>query len=918
MAIGVFTIASKNYLAYVRVLMSSIARLHPEYKLYLCLADRVDGCFDPKEEGYEVVQTDALGIPDFEDMTVRYDIMEFNTAVKPFMFEWLFKNTDLDAVIYLDPDIRAYSRFDQLEALLRDGASMVLTPHLTRPLEDGKLPDDQVMLQAGVFNLGFAAVRRCAESREFLAWWSRRLATQCVVDVKTGLFVDQKWCDLAPCFLQDLRVLRDPGHNAAYWNLAQRSVAHDAARGWTVDGRPLVFFHFSGISVDRPRVVSKHQNRLEWKDIPSSQALFSGYLEDLVRQGSATTAKWPYAYARTGEGFGLPSVVRWLYRVTHPGPVALKGIAMADLLADLCNRTADGFDVTDHPRITKLMRFVYDLRPDVQAAFRLDTLEGRRGFAAWFAAAAPQEYGLAASLAEPDREPAAAPARGRLSKPVIYRGLAQNRGLANAIYRALPQWLKPRAKSFWLGLLAWSLRGFEAPAQPAARGGGFLDQPAQVPQLLGECAVSNLMHMIWASRLDLQHAFDLGTQTGQQDFINWYKVSVQREYGLEPTVPAHGDAAPAPATRIGGEPGVGLIGYAHTETGVGEHVRMSAAALSTTDVPFGVVNFAVGVPARQNARLEHGRLIEGNAHRCNLFHVNADQILVTVSHLGRAFFDRRYNILYPFWELAKWPDAWVPTLRLFDEIWAPSRFIYEAIAPKVSVPVRYMPVSVTLPEPGAFARAHFGLPEGRFLFLFAFDFLSYIERKNPFAIIRAFQKAFPRDEGASLVIKVMNADSANPHWTRMLELVKGDPRIVVINQTLNRDEVLALYRETDCFVSLHRSEGFGRGPAEAMYLGKPVIVTNYSGSTDFTPAGAACLVDYKLIPVEPGQYVHEHGQVWADADVDHAAWYMRKVFSDEAYRRQIAAAGERCIREHFSPAVCGANYRRRLAELKLL
>src|SRR6266404_3772376 len=111
--IGIFTIASKNYLAYVRVLLKSVAAIHPEYSLYLCLVDTVDGAFDPRAEVFEVIQSDAIGVTHFDDMAVRYDIMEFNTAVKPFMFRWLLDNTDLDSVIYLDPDTRVYSRFDR-------------------------------------------------------------------------------------------------------------------------------------------------------------------------------------------------------------------------------------------------------------------------------------------------------------------------------------------------------------------------------------------------------------------------------------------------------------------------------------------------------------------------------------------------------------------------------------------------------------------------------------------------------------------------------------------------------------------------------------------------------------------------------------------------------------------------------------
>ena len=113
--IGVFTIGSKNYLAYARTLLASVSKHNPEYETYLCLADQIDDHFDPEIESFTTITSDQLNIPTFDDMTLRYNIMEFNTAVKPFMFGWLFEKTDLDAIIYLDPDILAYSTFDELE-----------------------------------------------------------------------------------------------------------------------------------------------------------------------------------------------------------------------------------------------------------------------------------------------------------------------------------------------------------------------------------------------------------------------------------------------------------------------------------------------------------------------------------------------------------------------------------------------------------------------------------------------------------------------------------------------------------------------------------------------------------------------------------------------------------------------------------
>jgi glycosyltransferase involved in cell wall biosynthesis len=164
----------------------------------------------------------------------------------------------------------------------------------------------------------------------------------------------------------------------------------------------------------------------------------------------------------------------------------------------------------------------------------------------------------------------------------------------------------------------------------------------------------------------------------------------------------------------------------------------------------------------------------------------------------------------------------------------------------------------------------------------------------------------------------MNGKEESPLWSSMLKLIDGDPRIIVMNRTLERSELLALFDASDCFVSLHRSEGFGRGPAEAMYLRKPVIVTNYSGNTDFTLADNSCLVDFSLIPVQEGQYPCHEGQHWADPDVEHAAWYMKRLVSDDAFARELGARGSACIRENFSPQVIGARVESRLKHLGLV
>ena len=489
-----------------------------------------------------------------------------------------------------------------------------------------------------------------------------------------------------------------------------------------------------------------------------------------------------------------------------------------------------------------------------------------------------------------------------------------------------------------------------------------LDAPAELDQFRGDRPISHLMLLIWRTRQDLQNAFDINTRAGQEAFINWYietqmfsrksrlnslRVWLSRKSkylpaGVRNTAkriwcrlmaksarttaePTRSRQIPVPQAKTQstcilyeGEPGANLIGYAYAESGMGEHIRMTAASLSKTNVPFGVVDFGPTV-SRQKASLDRGLLIDTNKYKANIFHVNADHMLLAYANLGRSFFEQRYNIGYPFWELAKFPQAWIPPMQLLDEVWAPTTFIQEALTETLGKVAQYMPVSVELPRVPQLGRKHFGLAAEQYIFFFAFDCYSFIDRKNPYAVVAAFKKAFPLgNEKVGLIMKAMNAKESSEAWQRLVHDIGGDKRIRLINETMDKLELLSFKSECDCYISLHRAEGLGLGPLESMLLGKPVILTNYSGSTDYANEDNACLVDYKLIPVEEGQYVFHENQVWADPDVEHAAWHMKRLANDPGLGIALGNKAAAFVADKYSPARCGQFYKQRLQELGML
>ena len=414
-------------------------------------------------------------------------------------------------------------------------------------------------------------------------------------------------------------------------------------------------------------------------------------------------------------------------------------------------------------------------------------------------------------------------------------------------------------------------------------------------------------------------------------------LSAQRKPSLnQPAAPTIALAAPIASPAVAPEPdwrglrrsdlpeGAVLIGHPYAVLGRAEDIRTGACAFAAANVPFALRN-TFGEYGKEMATLHQDfpfmdRIDPHAAHKANIFFLNANEMDDAYAHLGSQFFAGRYNIGYFAWELSQFPEAWVNEFRYFDEIWAPSRFIQQAVADKASCPVVWMPLAVEPICSTPLSREYFGLPEDRFLVLFFFDFRSFIQRKNPWAALRAFAAAFRENHSApvNLVIKLIGADARPDDYRDFLASeAMRDPRVILINRVMTDREIKELVRLCDCFLSLHRSEGFGRGLAEAMYYGKPVVATGYSGNLDFMNEANSCLVDCTLIPVGAEEYPYGAGQRWAEPDAEQAAWYLRRLVTDSVYATGIGQQAAHYIQTYHSFAAIGARHRRRLEQLGL-
>jgi glycosyltransferase involved in cell wall biosynthesis len=304
----------------------------------------------------------------------------------------------------------------------------------------------------------------------------------------------------------------------------------------------------------------------------------------------------------------------------------------------------------------------------------------------------------------------------------------------------------------------------------------------------------------------------------------------------------------------------------------------------------------------------------------NVFCINGDEVEQAFEVLAKRNLKRTgsYNIIYPAWELADYPDEWIQYLEQFDEIWAPSRFIASAIQPKTNVPVVHMPLACEVGLRGLYSRRHFGIPESSYCFFFSFDFLSYVERKNPQAALEAFEQACDArpHADARLVLKLNNVERKPKAYERFKKSFgEYKDRIVLIEGTLSDLEMKALMWTIDCFISLHRSEGFGRGLSEAMALGKPVIATAYSGNLDFCNDDTALLVPYELVPVGPGEYPFWEDQKWADPDVEAASSAIVHLIDNPALGDRIGRKARAYMAANFSFLARGLAYTSRADEI---
>jgi glycosyltransferase involved in cell wall biosynthesis len=381
------------------------------------------------------------------------------------------------------------------------------------------------------------------------------------------------------------------------------------------------------------------------------------------------------------------------------------------------------------------------------------------------------------------------------------------------------------------------------------------------------------------------------------------RAAVRRRYPRQ-TVPEAVTRAPL---------GVNVSGYLDTESGMGEAARESIRSLEAAGIPLALNNvpslLRAGDPSYRHA------FVLSHPHPFNLVHLNADNMPAFAARRGPAYFKDRYTIGYWFWELASLPADWVMYSGYVDEVWTATDFGLTAVRERCRVPARRMRLPIVLPPLPPHGRAHFGIPDGPVMFLYIFDVSSQMERKNPVAAIRAFKRAgLPRD-AAVLVLKFTNGEYDRAGVQRLHEEASG-LNVVMLDGYVDRPDLCALINTADCYLSPHRSEGFGMTILEAMRLGKPAIATAYSAPVDFMTRENSYLLDFTLVPLTRRYGPYPVGAVWAEPDIGHAAQLIRDVVEHPA---EAAARGQRAqadVERDYEPCATGRAVRERLEAIR--
>jgi glycosyltransferase involved in cell wall biosynthesis len=353
-----------------------------------------------------------------------------------------------------------------------------------------------------------------------------------------------------------------------------------------------------------------------------------------------------------------------------------------------------------------------------------------------------------------------------------------------------------------------------------------------------------------------------------------------------------------------------VVGFHGSVLGIGEAARAFSAALRAAGAE--VADWDISALFGHDLKLDGGHAPKPPREATSMvLFLNPRELVQLVAMVGGGPFAGRFCVGCWAWELETVPPSWEAALRYVDEVWAPSRFVAHAVAdirPSI-LPVRVLPHPL-FPSPAQPDRAAFGLPEDAVVVLTALDIRSGFARKNPVAAVRAFRAAHRMAPGPALMLcKVASAAGAPEQFAALKAEIGGAGDIRLMDEWLTGAQMAALTASADIVLSLHRSEGFGLLPAQAMLARKAVVATGWSGNLEYMTGEHSALVDYRLIPVHDPQGLYDHGR-WAEPDIDQAAVKLAALMSDPQARRALGDKAHDHVAQVLDPVRLGRQARR--------
>ena len=440
---------------------------------------------------------------------------------------------------------------------------------------------------------------------------------------------------------------------------------------------------------------------------------------------------------------------------------------------------------------------------------------------------------------------------------------------------------------------------------------GWMNERAEPEQGTRSPQYTRYLECLWEERPDLRRAYPDPGGADAKGFNGWCWVFGRTEIPIDERLLPPKPRGLGEASERRQEPprGVNVVGYLNAELGVGEAARQLAGSLDSAGVLTELST--IEAPANRQGHVYAAGNSTNNPFPINIICVNADALPDFASAAGAEFFEGRYSIGLWWWEVEQFPERFDPAFDYLDEIWVGSRFVADAISPVSPVPVVVMPVALDFADCEPLQAGEFGWPDA-FTFLYSYDYNSVFERKNPLAAIEAYTAAFGPEDGTALVLKSINSERDAANHQRVIDAVGDRSDIIVLAEYLDAGDKNRLAASCDCYLSLHRSEGFGLTLAEAMYFGKPAIATAYGGNLEFMTAENSFLVPCEMTAVGDGNDPYPSDAEWAEPNIAVAASLMREVFDDQEAARERGLVGQQSIRRAHSPSVVGGAMSRRL------